>query len=74
MASVMPNDFGADQGTEVSNREAVLQLVDEAIGTNKPPSVEYILVLPHSIIRLPFGLGFSWNSYGFVLINTRFFI
>ena len=47
-----------------------LQMVDEALGRKgKPPALEYILVMPFAVLRLPFGYGISYNSYGHAAVR-----
>lgn len=38
--------------------------MDHALGCDRPPDLEYILVMPFAVIKLPFGYGISYNSYG----------
>lgn len=62
----IPDDFGAHNGTPISNKSTLLSEVDACIGTNKPPSVEYIFVAPFSrwsFKMLPW-LSFAGNYYG----------
>lgn len=46
-----------------------VQEVDKALGRSKPPAVEYILVMPFANLRLPFGLGISYNAYGHAAVR-----
>jgi hypothetical protein len=38
----VPSDFGASGGTEISNKATVLNQIDRAVGTGKPPAFELI--------------------------------
>lgn len=66
MASpAIPPDFGEPNGTPITNKSTVLREIDAALGCSKPPAVEYLLVRPFSIIRIPFtNVGICWNSFG----------
>ena len=35
----------------------------------KPPAIEYILVMPPSRWKLPFGIGIDWNTYGHAAVR-----
>ena len=39
-----------------------MRCLPAALGVDKPPDLEYILVYPFAIVPLPFGYGFSYNS------------
>jgi hypothetical protein len=58
-----PRDFGAPDGSEISNKDSILQEIDEALGVSKPPDIEYIFVEPYSDFSLA-GIGIGRNPYG----------
>lgn len=59
----VPKDFGQVDGTPISNKCTILSEIDDVL-EKKSPSVEYILCKPFAYIKLPFGFGFNFNSYG----------
>ncbi|KJE91653.1 hypothetical protein CAOG_02761 [Capsaspora owczarzaki ATCC 30864] len=67
--ATVPGDFGAEGGAEVSNKATLLSDVDGALGRSKPPALEYILVMPFSAVRLGFGYGLSYNSFGHAAVR-----
>jgi hypothetical protein len=60
---IVPNDFGDVNGSAISNKDTILDEINESLGKQNP-SVEYILVKPFAMVKLPFGYGFSYNAYG----------
>jgi len=64
--SSAPADFGAAFGTEVSNKDSILTDIDQVLGVNKPPDIEYLFVLPYLRWRLNWfkWFGFAGNYYG----------
>lgn len=65
----IPEDFGKIGGTEISNKNSILDEIDNAIGCKS--KIEYILVRPTSVIRLPFGYGLAFNGYGHAALRYR---
>ena len=63
------DDFGKVGGTHVDNKDTILAEINRALGKSKNPSVEYLFVTPFVHIRLPFGYGFNYNSYGHAVIR-----
>lgn len=64
-ASAVPPGFGAKGGPTISNKDSVLEDVDDCVNGGQPPAVEYLLVRPFSVFRIPFtNLGLCFNVYG----------
>lgn len=65
-----PDDFGRTDGSPIENKDTILQDVDRALGYDSPPALEYVLVQPFSVVRLPFtNIGFGWNQYGHSVVR-----
>ena len=48
----------------------ILGEVDKAVGVRKPPAIEYILVRPHTLIKIPFtDIGIGYNTYGHAAVR-----
>lgn len=67
--NIVPTDFGAVGGTHISNKDTILDDINIALGKPKNPSVEYLFVTPFVHIKLPFGYGISYNTYGHATIR-----
>jgi len=66
----VPEDFGALNGTEVSNKNTLFQELDTFFG--KSPNVEYIFVRPLSSVNLfSTGIGLHYNSYGHSAVRYK---
>lgn len=62
--------LGAPHGPAIDNKSTVLGDVDRALGFDRPPAVEYILVQPFAVLRLPLlGVGFALNYYGHAVVR-----
>lgn len=62
---LIPPDFGAERGTEISNKATILKELDSKLNVKKPPAVEYIFVEPHSSVKLLGSFGFNfYNPFG----------
>eukprot|EP01090_Pellita_catalonica_P006498 TRINITY_DN1672_c0_g1_i2.p1 TRINITY_DN1672_c0_g1~~TRINITY_DN1672_c0_g1_i2.p1 ORF type:complete len:117 (+),score=14.54 TRINITY_DN1672_c0_g1_i2:111-461(+) len=48
IASIVPQDFGAKDGTEIAHNDEILSKIDLLLGKNKPPAIEYIFCEPYS--------------------------
>jgi hypothetical protein len=55
----IPEKFGLPDGAEIDNKDCIMAHIDRAIGTGKPPAVEFIFCEPY-LTR--FG---SWNKNPF---------
>lgn len=65
-----PDDFGCPHGTPIENKATILQDVDRALGFDSPPALEYVLVQPFSVVRIPgTNVGFGWNQYGHSVVR-----
>lgn len=65
-----PPPLGAPHGPAIDNKSTVLGDVDRALGFDRPPAVEYILVQPFAVLRLPLlGVGFALNYYGHAVVR-----
>lgn len=54
----------------VANQNAVLAEIDAALGQSRPPDLEYILVCPYSLWRIPgTRYGIAWNAYGHAAVR-----
>ncbi|MBI5241513.1 MAG: hypothetical protein HY926_13655 [Elusimicrobia bacterium] len=62
-------DFGAKNGTEISNKDTVLGEVDRSLGRKAPPALEYIFVKPLATLRLDRGSGTGTNPYGHAVVR-----
>lgn len=61
----IPKDFGAVNGTPITNKNGILEDVDKALQVEKPPAVEYILVMPVTHVNFPYtGRGSGANPFG----------
>jgi len=68
--ATIPVDFGAPNGTEISNKATLLTEIDRALGVHKPPDLEYLFVLPYTRWRLQHTwLGFAGNYYGHAAVK-----
>lgn len=66
---LVPDDFGTPGGTEISNKNTILDDVAKLINKPKKPTFEYIVTMPYSTILLPFKVfgvqyGFSYSIFG----------
>lgn len=69
---VVAPDFGRPSGTPIVNKGSIMQEIDQSLGFDEPPALEYILVQPFSLFRLPIpglNVGFGWNQYGHSLVR-----
>lgn len=75
--SSIPDSFGLvsiDQpGIPISNKDTILNELDQATGRNKPPDLEYILIMPFSKFMIPGtkDWGFCVNTFGHSAIRYR---
>ena len=72
----IPPDFGrvsdkeAEIGTPIANKGSILADTDAALGFDRPPKVEYILVRPFVQLRIPFtSYGVSYNTFGHAAVR-----
>lgn len=65
-APVVPPDFGASNGTPISNKETLFNDIDSKLGKSKPPAIEYLFVLPFTrwTSKAAPWLSFAGNYYG----------
>jgi hypothetical protein len=69
-SSSVPDDFGLENGTSISNKDTVLSEIDRVLGVSKAPDVEYFYVKPYCWFRIPFtSWGISYNSYGHAAVR-----
>lgn len=61
---MIPKNFGELNGTEISNKNTILDELNNKLGYDKNPDVEYFLSRPYTVLPLPFGYGINYNSYG----------
>jgi len=69
--SSIPDDFGAKNGTEITNKSTVLEEIDKALNMPKPPAIEYIFVEPFMNWTLSYfsWIGFAGNYYGHAAVR-----
>jgi len=66
--------FGLMNGQPISNKDTILQEINEKLGKNldSHPSVSYILTRPFGLLTLPFGLGsINYNTFGHSALPYR---
>ena len=68
--AIVPSDFGEKNGTPIENKDTILLEINKALGRENP-SIEYILVKPFANIKLPFGYGLNYNSYGHAAVRYK---
>ena len=76
LASIVPEDFGRNGGTPIDNIDTVLAEIDRAAAEPgeepHPPAVEYILIRPYALVRIPFTTyGVSYNAFGHAVVRYR---
>jgi len=67
--AAVPPDFGAKNGTEISNKATILQEVDRTLGRSRPPALEYIFVRPLVLSKFSRGSGSGTNPYGHAVMR-----
>lgn len=69
--TIVPDDFGAPNGTTISNIDTIADEIDQALGVSKPPDVEVILTDHMAYVANPLSrfLHLAFLRFGHIAIR-----